>query len=96
MRRATLPRADFFLPLLPVSALFAGFRYTNDMEKLAKGLIVAGLVAIHGRGWYGQLLERYLSLSKFVLSYLPQNNSVAKKEKVWELSSVRMLPKIIF
>jgi hypothetical protein len=66
------------------------------MEKLAEGHLVAGLVAIHGRGWHGQLLERYLSLSKFVLSYLPQNNSVSKKDKVLRVKFGKMLPKPFF
>jgi hypothetical protein len=79
----------------PIQTLFTRVPIYERYAKFAEGHIVASLVAIHGRGWYGQLLERYLSLSKFVLSYLPQNNSVAKKEKVWKLSLVRMLPKTI-
>jgi hypothetical protein len=66
------------------------------MQKLAEGHIVAGLAAIHGRSWYGQLFERSRSPSKFVLPYLPQNNSVAKKEKGLGVKFGKMLTKPFF
>ena len=37
-------------PLLPVSALFARFRYTNDRDKFAEGRIVASFLAFQGVG----------------------------------------------
>jgi hypothetical protein len=67
----------------PIQALFARVAIYEQDKKKEAGRIVAGLAANHGRGWYGQLLERYLSPRNLCYYAFHKTIWFQKKKTFW-------------